>query len=60
MTKARYFYQVNNGTIEVIYEDIHGFEWICDCGLSSHSQSTRTAKFLCKLLNKDLRDKDNK
>lgn len=49
----KYFYQENDGEIEIILETEEGFEWICDCGLTSYQKSWEHADMICKALNGD-------
>ncbi len=46
-----YRYQENNGQVEVFLETEEGFEWICDCGLSTHEKSWEHAITICAALN---------
>ena len=54
--KKGYDWQENGGEIEVIFQDKNGFTWICDCGLSSHPDSKKMAKLICKALNQYIKE----
>ena len=46
-----YFYQSNNGEIEICKETTNGFEWICDCGSDEKQESWNNAIMITQLLN---------